>query len=520
MLALVQTWPIASAPAHWSRVEGDGALNVWAVGWVGHALTREPARLFDANIFYPEKLTLAYSEAMLVQGAIAAPVVGAGGSAVLAYNVALIAGFALTGWAFCLLVRSWTGSWLAGGIAGSLAAYNSFTLVQLTHLQFLHTEFFALMLFALDRLIVDGRVRQAFALAAGFVLQALTSIYLMVFACWALLFACLARARGIIAGGTRTMLRFGVAAAIAAVLLAPYLAEYVAVHNRMGFTRSAADEEAMTWANYLSTGSRAHYWWSRTFAGEATSYTFPGIAALMLIAVAVGDRHSRADARFQMCAMIAAGCIAVSAVPLLPFYPAIHAFVPLFQAVRVLPHIGQVVLLMVAVLAGYGAAAVMRLPRSRWITVLAGSVILIVVNLEATRAPLGVTWFEGVPAVYDVLARERRAVVVEAPFPFPQQWFLNAPYMVNSTRHWHPILNGYSGFRPASYERSYEAIRSFPSDESLLALLKLGVTHVVVHQRAMNGGEPDTRYDPYENVASLRLLARDDDVLIYELLRR
>jgi hypothetical protein len=52
----------------------------------------------------------------------------------------------------------------------------------------------------------------------------------------------------------------------------------------------------------------------------------------------------------------------------------------------------------------------------------------------------------------------------------PQQWFLNTPYMVNATRHWHPLLNGYSGFRPPSYTRSYEAARTFPSDESLVAL--------------------------------------------------
>ncbi len=63
-------------------------------------------------------------------------------------------------------------------------------------------------------------------------------------------------------------------------------------------------------------------------------------------------------------------------------------------------------------------------------------------------------------------------------------------------------------------------MRGFPSDESLLALSKLGVTHVVVHQRAMNHGAPDNRFNPYENVASLHLIARDEDVLIYRLVGR
>jgi hypothetical protein len=221
-----------------------------------------------------------------------------------------------------------------------------------------------------------------------------------------------------------------------------------------------------------------------------------------------------------MCVVIAGGCIAVSAAPLLPFYPVLHAYVPLFQAVRVLPHIGEVVLLMVAVLAGFGVAAMPRWLHGGRLQTIAGVTLVLLVNVEATRAPLGLTWFDRVPAVYDVLARERGAIIAEAPFPIPQQWFLNGPYKVNSTRHWRPLLNGYSGFRPASYEASYEAVRSFPSDESLLALSKLGVTHVVVHQRAMNHGEFDDRYDPYRQVASLHLITRDDDVLIYELLRR
>lgn len=124
LLAAVHTWPLASDPAHLSRVDpGDGALNIWNIGWVAHELPRHPLRLFDANIFYPEPLTLAYSEAMIVQGALAVPIVALGGSAVLAYNLVLMAGLALTGWAFCLLVWRWTGSWSAGVVAGSLAAF-------------------------------------------------------------------------------------------------------------------------------------------------------------------------------------------------------------------------------------------------------------------------------------------------------------------------------------------------------------------------------------------------------------
>jgi hypothetical protein len=509
-----------SAPRHWSRIQGDGALNVWAAGWVGHALVHSPSRLFDAGIFYPEKRTLAFSEAMLVQGAVAAPIMAVDGDAVLAYNVSSFVGFVLTGWAFCLLLRRWTGSWSAGYVAGSLAAFNAFTLVQLTHLQFLHAEFIALILFGLDRLIALRRFRDAATLAAGFVLNAFTSVYLMIFSVWLLLFASVARARELWSGGASAIGKMAAAGALAALLLSPYLWQYAAVSRAMGFVRASDEEEAASWVNYASTGSRVHFErWSRNFSARATSNTFPGFVALALIVVAFSDRRNTADPRFRMCAVAAAGCAAISFAPLLPFYRALHASIPLFQAVRVLAHIGQVVLLMVASLAGFGMASLARAWRHAPGWPAAVIAVVVLVNGEALRAPIGYTWFDGVPDVYDVLSKEPVAVVAEAPFPIPQQWFLNAPYMVNATRHWRPLLNGYSGFRPPSYERSYEAMRTFPSDESLLALSELGVTHVVVHQRAMNNGQLLDRYNPYENVSSLQLLARDDDVLIYRLVR-
>jgi len=516
LLAVIHTWPLATAPNHWSRVDnGDGALNIWAVAWVGHHLPRAPWRVADANIFHPEKLTLAYSEMMWVQGAIAAPVLALGGSAVLAYNVSALTGFTLTGWAFCLLVQRWTLSWSAGFVAGSLAAFNAHTLVRLAHLQALHTEFIALMLFALDRLSRQQRFRDAWWLAAGFALQAMTSVYLMVFSIWLLLFAGASRVAEWVRTGARAMaLRLAAAAALAAVLLLPYLLPYQRLHATGGLGRAADEQVAAHWSNYLATGSRLHYeWWSRPFAAEATSFAFPGIIAVALVVVGWCFREHRQDPRFRMCAIGGLGCLVMSTAPRWPFYAAIHDHFILFQAVRVVDRMGHVTLLMVAVLAGFGVAGLQRrFGRARaWPAVALALVIL--VNGEALRAPMGFTWFPGISAVYDELAAEPSAVVAEIPFPSPQQWFLNGPYMVNSTRHWRPLLNGYSGFRPKSYAESYDALNGFPSDASLIGLHSRGATHVVVHRQSLGPG----RFDAIASVRSLQLLANDDEIWLYKL---
>jgi len=516
LLAAAQTWPLASAPAHWSRVDGDGGINTWAVNWVAHAILTEPAHLFDGNIFHPQPLTLAYSEAMLVQSLFAVPVVAMGGSAVLAYSVAVFAGFVLTGWAFCLLLWRWTGSWVAGYTAGSLAAFNAYTLVNFTHLQFLHTGFIAAMLFALDRLIVSPRFRDAAWLAVSFALQAMASIYLMVFTTFGLVFALVARVGEWRSRVKPLALQLVLGSAMAASILAPYLAPYFLVNRTMHFERRVQDAEGADWHNYLSTPSNLHYArWSKAMGGGMSA--FPGVAALALAAVALVDPRSRRDPRMRMCAVAAAGCVFISFAPKMPFYGVMYQLIPLLHTVRAVYLIAQVALLMLAVMAGFGVAALHQRWQHRRAAVVVGIVVVAAVNLEATRVPVGFNWFDGVPAVYDVIAKDPHAIVVEAPFPMSQQWFLNAPYMVNATRHWRPMLNGYSGYRPPSYEQSYQAMAGFPSDASLIALSQLGVTHIVVHQRAMNGGAPDPRYNPYENIGSLTLLTRDDDVLIYQL---
>jgi hypothetical protein len=517
-LAIAHTWPLASNPAHLSRNDnGDALLNAWTLAWVSHQLPRDPMHLFDANIFYPERLTLAYSESMIVQSVMAMPILAAGGSPVLAYNLVLIAGFALTGWAFCLLVHRWTGSWSAGYVSGSLAAFNAHTLLRLAHLQAQHVEFVALMLFALDRLVVSRRMRDAAWLGVGFALEGLTSVYVLVFSIWLLLFAVLGRADEWLRRRPARM--FGLlaaAAAIATLILAPYLGGYYQLHRLTGVERTVNEARmyAATWGTYLLSGSRVHFdAWSYRFANPGGSGNFPGVFGLALAGLALCWPETRADPRVRMCLVAAGGCAAISMLPNTPIYPTLHRLIVLFRAVRVQAHLGQMVLLMLAVAAGFGVAGLER----RWSGArgwtAAAFVLCALVNLEARRAPLDYTPFSSIPPIYDYLAAEHGAIVVEYPFYPPYLFFANAPYMLNSTRHWHPILNGYSGLRPDSYDATYAAISGFPDVASLIALAERGVTHVVVHAQEL-GRE---RFDAIARAENLRLVAADGDITIYRL---
>ena len=82
-------------------------------------------------------------------------------------------------------------------------------------------------------------------------------------------------------------------------------------------------------------------------------------------------------------------------------------------------------------------------------------------NLEALRAPLAYREFPGIPAIYDVLRDEPQAVVIELPFYGRGGFFGNARYMINATRHRHPLVNGYSGFAPPGLEATAETMRAW-----------------------------------------------------------
>jgi hypothetical protein len=201
----------------------------------------------------------------------------------------------------------------------------------------------------------------------------------------------------------------------------------------------------------------------------------------------------------------------------MPGYERIHDLVPLFWAVRAQAHISQVVLLFLALLAGFGAARLEQAwgARRRWPAVAIALVAL--VNAEACRAPLPTRHFAGIPPVYDALASEPAAVVVELPVYSRRDWAGNAVYMLNSTRHWKPIVNGYSGFLPASYARLQPLLEPFPGYEALETMHRRGITHAVVHEAAFVGMYGRKRFDDIGAIQSLREIAHDGDIHIYRL---
>lgn len=515
LLAAAHTWPLATAPGTLSRNDtADTVLHEWIMAWVAHQVVADPVHLFDANIFYPERRTLAYSDHLFVQSMMGAPLTWAGASPVLVHNLVLLAGFALTGWTACLVLWWWTGSPIAGVVAGSLLAFNSFTLTRLPQIQDLHLEFFPLALFALDRLLTAPRTRHALSLAGWFILQALTGTYLMVFTTMALVTATLARPVDWMGPRFRLIApRALLASAVSLVALLPFLLPYSYARDTVGLGRSLDETErySAVFTDYLAGAGRLHFdtWSARFFEGDAL---FPGVAALVLAAYAAATGGWR-DPRQRMVLAIGLMAFALSFGPAFPPYRWLYRVFPLLTGIRGAVRFGQIVLAALAILAGFGLARLTRRVTPR-LAMMLGVVAVLAVNAEAWRAPLYYSPYGGIPPVYDTLQQvARKAVLVWFPFFDSARFHQNAPFMLVSTRTFNPMLNGYSGFKPASYYRHVAALASFPDEGSIRYLQASGVSVVLVDGRNMR----PSALARLPDFPQLTLVANDGNLRIYLL---
>jgi hypothetical protein len=203
--------------------------------------------------------------------------------------------------------------------------------------------------------------------------------------------------------------------------------------------------------------------------------------------------------------------------PRLPGFEWAHDHLPLVGAIRAYSRAGQFALVGFALLAGFGVARLeIRLGRSaRWPLLAVALVVL--VNVEALRAPLGFVPFEGVPPIYDVLAARQGGAVLELPQYGPTAEFKNAPYMVNSTRHWRPIVNGYSGFKPPGYDAIWKTLHDLPDDKSFAWLRAHHVTEVVLHRADFERLKGRAQLERVEHAPELELQASAGDVAIYSV---
>lgn len=292
------TYPLSTAPGQRALdLGGDTRLFLWTIAWDLHALREQPARLFDANIFYPQHNTLAYSENLVGVALLAAPVYAFTGQPLLALNSATLALLALGGLGAYFLARALGQSWAAALLGGVVFAFAPPRLMRLGQPHMLALAWMPFCLAALQRYLATRRRLPLQVALWCFCLQTLSSGH----GALTLALGALGLALHFHLTAERISLRrlasdVGWAACAPALLTALMTLPYLRAHSEMGLTRTL--DEARFWSpNAASFVAPATHLdrailgllpsLSRAAEREARTILFPGWFALGLALLAL-----------------------------------------------------------------------------------------------------------------------------------------------------------------------------------------------------------------------------------------
>jgi hypothetical protein len=325
-----------------------------------------------------------------------------------------------------------------------------------------------------------------------------------------------------------TWRHLGLAGAGVVAAAAPFVWPYLQGQQRLGFIRTLDDTTAMaaTVDGYLASARRL-------FA----AYLCAGVA--LGAAILARRRHAGGLplVGFALTGLVLAGWLSLGPVPRwgsatyawLGLYPVLQQMVPGMSAVRVTSRFAVIFLLFLAVLAGHGAAILARRRVVGPVLVFAFAASAIVLSaprpflLNHEDAPVDVRPpaeylrpAGTAPLVYRYLASLPSTGAVTE-LPFTDLWY-NTRYLLFSTFHWHPLVNGFTSFFPPAYvERVRWLVNPVRTPDEAWQALRSGRTaYVVVHTDAW-----DTDYvgqlDQWLTSRGARRHGTFDGAVVYEL---
>ena len=459
-LAVAMTWPLARNLDRAVSDPGDPFINTWILDWDWYATFHQPLSLFHANAFHPAKYSLAYSENLYAIAVLLFPLRAAGVGALAASNLALMAGFAFCGFAAYLLGLRLTGSWPAGMAAGVFYAFVPFRFVHLPHLQHVWGGWLPLLLLALLRYAEKPTRRRAIVFAAVFVLNGLTNIHYLLFGA----FATAVTALLLLPRPTWRELAFAMTGAL--LVLAPFLYPYAAVVKLYGMQRGVEEVSRFS--------AVAGDWLPGTT--EAERKLFPG--ALTYLACIGALIAARKRTAYVALALL---WIVIGFLGSLGLNFELHTFlfgaVPGFRAIRVPARWAVIAYVGMAILIALLAQAMPR--RWRWI-------VPMLFTIHLWGGP--VRWYlfdPKPPEVYTWLAKQEVRGVAELPL----EWMASDyEYMLHSTIHRKPMINGISGFAPPQRVELSRMSKEVPIPDAFLDKLRESQVDTIIIHPDLTGG--------------------------------
>jgi hypothetical protein len=290
-LTALMTWPWAAHLRDACADPGDPSIHSWAMWWDYHQTFHDPLHLFDANIFYPLRYTLAFTEDDYGIALLFFPLYALGLRPLTVNSVATFLGFAFCGYGAFRLTRTLTGSNAAAWVAGVVFAFIPYRFHVLSQVTYVFAGWMPLLLEALV-LFARGRTwKRAAWLGVAFTMNALSSLTWMTLSLVPLVLSALILIVTHRLWRDRAFWRRGAAAAVASLLvLLPFLLPYLYVSKLYDFSwgRQVVDSNSPTAANWLVAEYRTRLW--KGFGDNLPvrgARLFPGLLPLLLALASV-----------------------------------------------------------------------------------------------------------------------------------------------------------------------------------------------------------------------------------------
>ena len=537
LFAIVQTWPLARHSRDTLATWGDPVFQMWTLAWNWHAVTTAPLDIFDANVFYPWRNTLAYSDHLFGQSLLVWPVLAITGNGILADNISVFLAFVLSGLAMYLLVYDLTGNRGAAILAGVAYALAPSRMAHIEHLHLLSAQWPPLLLLCLRRAVSERGRRQlwwAAGVGAAFFMQGLSGVYFFYFT---IIMALIAGAvlLGFVAwerdrAGLRGLLLSAAACAVAGVLLLPTLLPYLTVHDDLGVEREEAEVNIYRaeWSDYLavSPDNRLYNNWLLEHHRGLEQDLFPGLLLAGFALLGLLNRRGRPFRWVLLAVTVGAAVLSLGLqFSLFGFelpspYRLFYEYLPGFRAIRVPARLGLLALVGLGGLAGLGLDLAWRFamgdrflgrvlrrdePRVRPVPSSSG-------NGDGRTQGSSLRWIGArLSLAYLGMAMgllflwAETATIVELPPPLPvgdappaYAWMRDHPAPTIelpmgdgpvgsawpnfwSTFHWNQVTNGYSGIIVPTYDLLRAEAKRFPDPETVRFFQGLGIETVVIH---------------------------------------
>lgn len=481
------TFPIAFDPSHrFASGQTDPPFTMWTMAWEAHQLETEPLNLYNANIFSPERSTVAYSSLNLAPMLVEYPILRASGNPILAYNFVYLFAWWLVGFAVFLLARHFRLGVTASLASGALAEFSSFSFSQIGHLELLWFGWIPLFFLAAFVFLKRGSRASLFIALIFFWLASLATWYLAIYL---LLTASALMLYALRFGRGKRVLAFGSIILIACILLAPFAMPYLEL--KTGFEKSRTLDQAENYSAHLDSFlhvSHANRVWQGILqpAKHGEADLFPGIAFSVLAALGIRKFWRQGpDARFWVC--LSAVSFALMFGPILrladgasvPLPEYILRFIPGYSLTRVPSRWGLYSTIGFALSAGMGVQLMVQ--KNQAIAV----ALVLTALVESFSAPLPTSTLptaEALEPEYNWLATQPPTTIVELPIQnYGESQELTIGYLYRSIFHQHTLVNGYADYVPEWYAPLADAGAFFPSDSSIELFKAHGAQFAVVH---------------------------------------